>query len=206
MIAALRMMLLAILAAIAFEVIFLPRAEHRPLDPDEPIAADGSMTAGRARTIYDTNPILRAAAEAPRPDPDDPEDFTWRIENDRWTNDHARDAMTEVVGPVDGSLCAPAAHTRLMTALHNYYDARGREKHSFSLRGPRAKAAMEKEWSTPDDRRIDEFVRRALLSGFLHKNEVLAHYLPEFEKTFADTQEIGTGCPPTKTDKGDVKL
>jgi hypothetical protein len=88
-----------------------------------------------------------------------------------------------------------------MTALHNYYDARGREKHSFSLRGPRAKVAMEREWSTPADRRIDEFVRRALLSGFLHKNEVLTHYLPEFETTFADTQEVGAGCPPTKTAK-----
>ena len=38
-------------------------------------------------------------------------------------------------------------------------------------------------------------MRRALLSGFLHKNEVLTHYLPEFEKTFADTQEVGAGCP-----------
>jgi hypothetical protein len=205
MIAALRMMLLTILAAIAFEVIFLPGAKHRALDPDEPIAADGSMTAGRARTIYNTSPLLGAFGEK-REDPDDPTSFQWLIENDRWTGDHARDAMVEVIGPVDGALCAPAAHTRLMTALHNYYDTRGREKHSFSLRGPHATAAIVQEWSTPADRRIDEFVRQALLSGFLHKNEVLSHYLPEFEKTFANTQEVGAGCPPTKTDKGDVKL
>jgi hypothetical protein len=32
---------------------------------------------------------------------------------------------------------------------------------------------------------IDEFVHRTLLSGFLHKNEVLAHYLPEFARTFS---------------------
>jgi hypothetical protein len=205
MIAALRMMLLAILAAIAFEVIFLPSAKHRALDPDEPIAADGSMTAGAARTIYDTNPLYGAFGEK-REDPDDPTSFQWLIENDRWTGDHARDAMVDVIGPVDGALCAPAAHTRLLTALHNYYDTRGREKHSFSLRGPHAAAAIEQEWSTPADRRIDEFVRQALLSGFLHKNEVLGHYLPEFEKTFANTQEVGAGCPPTKTDKGEVKL
>lgn len=200
MMPALRAMLVAVLAAIVFEVAFAPRAQHRVLDPDDPIAADGSMIAGKARTIYDTSPVLGAFGET-REDPDDPKNFQWRIENDRWTNDHARDAMVQVVGPVDGSLCAPAAHTRLMAALHNYYDARGREKHSFSLRGPRAKVAMEREWSTPADRRIDEFVRRALLSGFLHKNEVLMHYLPEFETTFADTQEVGAGCPPTKTAK-----
>jgi hypothetical protein len=202
---ALRVMLVAVLAAIVFEVAFAPRANHRPLDPDEPIAANGSMIAGKARTIYDTNPLLGAFGEK-RENPDDPESFQWRIENDRWTNDHARDAMAQVVGPVDGALCAPAAHTRLMTALHNYYDARGREKHSFSLRGPRATAAMEREWSTPADHRIDEFVRRALLSGFLHKDEVLTHYLPEFERTFADTQEVGAGCPPTKTAKDSPAL
>ena len=46
----LRAMLVAVLAAIAFEVVFAPRAAHRALDPDEPIAADGSMIAGKART------------------------------------------------------------------------------------------------------------------------------------------------------------
>jgi hypothetical protein len=205
MLTVLRVLLGAVLGAIAFEIIVVPRAAHRALAPNEPIAADGSMTAGRASTIYDTNPLLGAFGEK-REDPDDPTSFQWVIENDRWNGDHARDAMVDVVGPVDGALCAPAVHTRLMTALHNYYDARGREKHSFSLRGPRATAAIEQEWSTPADRRIDEFVRQALLSGFLHKNEVLSHYLPEFEKTFANTQEVGAGCPPTKTDKGDVKL
>jgi hypothetical protein len=203
--AALRAILALVLAAIAFEIVTVPRAAHRALDPDEPIAADGSMIAGRAQTIYDTNPLFGAFGEK-REDPDDPMSFQWRIENDRWTSDHARDAMAEVVGPVDGALCSPAVHTRLMTALHNYYDTRGREKHSFSLRGPHAAAAIQQEWSTPADRRIDEFVRQALLSGFVHKNEVLSHYLPEFEKTFANTQEVGAGCPPTKTDKGDVKL
>jgi hypothetical protein len=202
---ALRAMLVAVLAAIVFEVAFAPRAPHRALAPDEPIAADGSMLAGKARTIYDTNPLLGAFGEK-HEDPDDPKSFQWRIENERWTSDHARDAMVQVVGPVDGSLWAPSAHRRLMTALHNYYDARGREKHSFSLRGPRAKAAMDREWSTPADRQFDEFVRRTLLSGFVHKNEVLTHYLPEFEKTFADTQEVGVGCPPTKTDRGAADL
>jgi hypothetical protein len=206
MIGIVRAAFVIVLAAIAVELLVVPRAAHRALDPDEPIAADGSMTAGRTQTIYDTNPILRAASDAPRPDPDDPREFEDRIKIERWGTDHARDAMAQVVGSVDGSLCEPAAHTRLMTALHNYYDSRGRQKHSFSLRGPRAAAAIEKEWSTPADGRIDEFVRQALLSGFLHKSEVLTNYLPEFEKTFANTREVGAGCPLTKTDKGDVKL
>jgi hypothetical protein len=206
MIGALRVMLVAVLAAVVFEVAFAPRAAHRTLDPDEPIAADGSMIAGRAQTIYDTNPILRAASEAPRPDPDDPREFEQRIAIEKWGTDHARDAMAQRIGPVDGALCEPAAHARLMTAVHNYYDARGRQKHSFSMRGPRATAAIEKEWSMPVDRQIDEYVRQTIQSGFLHKDEVLTHYLPEFAKTFADTHEVGASCPPTKIDKGDAKL
>jgi hypothetical protein len=206
MLPSLRIMFVAALAAIVLAVAFEPRAKHRALDPNEPIAADGSMTAGRAQTIYDTNPILRAASEAPRPDPDDPREFEDRIAIEKWGTDHARDAMAQQIGPVDSALCEPAAHTRLMTAVHNYYDVRGRQKHSFSLRGPRATAAIEREWSTPVDRRIDEYVRQAIQSGFLHKDEVLTHYLPEFAKTFADTHEVGASCPPTKIDKGDVKL
>ena len=83
--------------------------------------------------------------------------------------------------------------------MHTYYGTRGREKHGFSLRGPRAKAAIEQEWSTPLDRQIDEFVRQAVQSGFLHKDEVPANVYPEFAKVFADTKEIGAGCPPLKT-------
>src|SRR5271169_74207 len=196
MIVVLRAIFLVALAAIAVLLVVAPRAAQRPLDPDQPIVADGSMTAGRTRTIYDTSPVLRAAAEAPRSDPDD---FKQRLTIEQPNDDHARNAMAEVIGPVDGSLCESAAHQRLMTAVHNYYDTRGRQRHSFRLRGPRASAAIDKVWSTPLDLQIDEFVRRAVLSGFLHKNEVLvAHYLPEFAKTFAATDEVGAGCPPTK--------
>jgi hypothetical protein len=200
MIGVLRAIFLAPLVAIAFLLVVTPRAAQRPLDPDQPIAADGSMSAGRARTIYD-NPLLGAFGELPPPNPDDPDDFGERIKLEHPGGDLARDAMARAIGPIDGSLCESAAHQRLMTAVQHYYDARGRQKHSFSLRGPRANAAIEKEWSTPVDRRIDEFVRRALLSGLLHKNEVLAHYLPEFAKTFSRTEAIGVGCPPTKTEQ-----
>jgi hypothetical protein len=63
MITAFRALLIIALAAIVFEIVFAPRAAHRALDPDEPIAADGSMIAGKARTIYDTNPLLGAFSE-----------------------------------------------------------------------------------------------------------------------------------------------
>jgi hypothetical protein len=201
-----RALLVMVLTAIIFEIIFFPRAAHRPLDPDEPIAADGSMIAGKARTIYDTNPLLGAFGEPPRPDPDDPKDFQWMIEIYRPMNDRARDQMAQLLGPLDASRCEDASRRKLIEAVHGYYRTRGGEMYSFTLRGPHARAAMEKEWSTPLDREIETFVRRALQSGFLHKNEVPANVYPEFAKIFADTQEIGSTCPPLKVNRGDEKL
>jgi hypothetical protein len=205
MIGVLRAMLVAVLAASVFSVAFTPRAPHRALDPDEPIAADGSMIAGRARTIYDTNPLLGAFGQV-RPDPDDPKEFEWLIENDRWYTDRDREPIAKLLGPLDASRCQNLARKMLISAVHTYYGTRGREKYGFSLRGPRAKAAIEREWSTPLDQRIDQFVRQAVQSGFLHKDEVPANVYPEFAKVFADTKEIGAACPPLKTDKGVEKV
>jgi hypothetical protein len=206
MIGVIRGLFVAVLTVMVFVVILLPREAHRALDPDEPIAADGSMIAGKARTIYDTNPLLGAFGEPPRPDPDDPKDFQWMIEIERPGMEHARQAMARLLGPLDASRCQEAARRQLIEAVHLYYRTRGTDIHSFTLRGPHAKTAMENEWSTPLDRDIDRFVRRALQSGFLHKNEVPANVYPEFAKIFADTGEIGSACPPLKRDRGDERL
>jgi len=205
MIATMRTMLVAALAAIVFTVAFTPRAAHKALDPNEPIAADGSMIAGRAQTIYDTNPLLGAFGQV-RPDPDDPKEFEWLIENDRWYTEREREPIAKLLGPLDASRCEDTTRKMLIGAVRTYYGTRGREKHGFSLRGPRAKAAIEQEWSTPLDQKIDDFVRQAVQSGFLHKDEVPANVYPEFAKVFANTNEIGATCPPLKTEKGVEKV
>ncbi len=198
----LRAALIVVLAGIVFQVAFTPRAARRALDPDEPIAADGSMIAGGARTIYDTNPAFGAFGSPPRPDPDGPKDFEQRIKDEKWSMDYSRDAIAALVGAPEWSSCDDAARKKLIAAVQIYYRARGGQKNSFAMRGPRAKAAIEKEWSTSLDRQIDKFVRRALQSGFIHKTEMPANVYPEFAKTFANTNEIGVACPPLKADRG----
>ncbi|HXQ84416.1 MAG TPA: hypothetical protein VN769_10155 [Xanthobacteraceae bacterium] len=205
MIAVLRTMLIATLAAIVFAVAFTPRAVHRALDPDEPIAADGSMTAGRALTIYDTNPLFGAYGW-PRQDPDDPANFAPRLGDERRMNERNRMLMKSLIGPLDWSRCEDTSRKLLINTAQTYYGMRGRQIHSFSMRGPRAKAAIEQEWSTPLDRQIDDFVRHAVQYGILHKAEVPANVYPEFAEVVADTKEMGAGCPPLKTDRGDQKL
>ncbi len=206
MIGVLRTLLAVTLAAIAFEIVFVPRDKHRALDPDEPISADGSMTAGGTRTIYDTDPIYRAASQMPPADSDDPADFEARLKDDRAWAERSRAFIKPLLGRLDWSRCEDLPRQLLISAVHAYYDTRGREKQSFALRGPRAKAAVEQEWSTPLDREIDDFVRHAVQYGILHKHEVPANVYPEFAKTLADTEEIGAGCPPLKTVRGVQKF
>ena len=162
------------LAAVAFVYVFEPGGTHRALDPNEPIAADGSLIAGRARTIYDTNPASAPSAAGA---------LRFRRSGglraadqiDRGWAESDRALFSALLGPLDWSLCKGSDHRLLMMAVRNYYGTRGREKHSFSLRGPRATAAIEQEWSTPLDRQIDDYVRHALQYGILHKNDVPAN-------------------------------
>jgi hypothetical protein len=86
----------------------------------------------------------------------------------------------------------PRAH--LVGVVRIYYLIRGGEISRFAARGPRAKAAIEAVWSTPDDRQIDNFVRHALQYGILHKTDFPEHTYPEFARMFADVQELGAGC------------
>jgi hypothetical protein len=180
------------LGAAAFAALFAHHG-HRPLDPNDPIAADGSSIAGRAHTIFDTDPALGAAGQ-PSSDSDDPADFQPMIKNDRPWAESSRARFKTLGGRLDWSLCKGGTRQTLLYAVRDYYSTRGREKHIFSRRGPRAKAAIEQEWSTPADLEIDNYVRHALQYGILHKTDVPKDPYSEFAKTFADTQELGAGC------------
>jgi hypothetical protein len=185
------------LAAVVFVYVFESGGTHRVLDPNDPIAADGSLIAGRAHTIFDTNPAYGAFRPPARSDSDDPADFEPAIKRDRGWAESDRALFQTLLGRLDWSLCKGSDHALLMMAVRNYYGTRGREKHNFSLRGPRATAAIEQEWSTPLDRQIDDYVRHALQYGIVHKSDFPAKAYPEFAHVFADTEEFGVGCGGT---------
>jgi hypothetical protein len=190
--AAVRITVIAALAAVAIAYTLTPSRSNRPLDPNEPIAADGSMTAGRAATIYDTNPLLRARLSD---DSDDPADFSRQIKADRPIIAADRALFKRLLSrPLDASLCKARDHTMLLLAVRTYYSERTREKRAYALRGPHANAAIQKEWSAPAVAEIDDFVRHAVQYGLLHKGELRSNFYAEFDGTVADIQELGTGC------------
>jgi hypothetical protein len=174
---------------------FLAHGGNRPLDPSEPIAANGSLIAGRAHTIYDTEPALGAYSTPPRSDSDDPADFEPLMKADEPTIEFDRGSFKRLLDePLDSSLCKEREHRTLLLAVRNYYGERGREDRTYTLRGARATAAFEREWSTSADRDIDNYVRHAVQYGLLHKSEMANDPYGEFAKTFADTKELGSGC------------
>jgi len=135
----------ALAAAVLFCVVAPGRHAHRVLDPHDPIAADGSMIAGRAATIYDTEPAYRASLD-PHPMSDDPADFEPMIARDRGWAESDRALFKRLLRQrLDWSLCAGRDRALLMAAVRSYYVTRGREKRIFSLRGPRATAAIAQE-------------------------------------------------------------
>jgi hypothetical protein len=178
-------------AGIVFAGIFVTGNSRRELGPNDPIAADGSMTAGRAATIYDTNPLLRENAAANR---DDPADFEPIIKTEHPFVERDRARFKSLLGRLDWSLCQDRNRRDLMWAVRDYYRERGRLLAEFAGRGPRAKAAMEQEWSTPTDRQIDDYVRHLIQYGILHKRDFPARNDLEFNKLFADVEELGDGC------------
>jgi hypothetical protein len=171
----------------------VPRSRPKVLDPNDPIAADGSMTAGRAATIYDTNPAY-GAFHSPLPGADDPAEISADIESAKRLAARARAPFKIVTGSLDWSQCKTGPHALLLHTVGGYYNERGREIGRFAVRGPNAKAAIEQVWSTPEDRKIDDYVRHAVQYGVLHKSELPEKIYPEFAKTVADVQPLGDGC------------
>ena len=154
------------------------------------------MIAGRAATIYDTNPLF-GAFRRPLPGSDDPQDVEADLKHAQWTAEYDRKPIQSLLGPLPWSRCEKSAHARLVSAAQIYYGTRGREIGRFEVRGPHAKAAIDAVWSTPDDRQIDDFVRHALQYGILHKRDFPGNIYPEFVRIFADVQELGAGCSTT---------
>jgi hypothetical protein len=160
--------LLLLLVAAVVAAVSITVERHRPLDPDEPIAVDGSLIAGGARTFDSLQTPVRIAI-----DHDSPAEIEARLKLEQVWTDRVRSQMAALVGS-DIDLCNTYDRERLIAALHAYYDARGRQKTSFAMRGPNGRSAIEEAWATGSDRMIDQFVRYIFVLGFLRVAEIEA--------------------------------
>ncbi len=179
---------------LALAMLVIPSERRAALDPDEPLAADGSLTAGRALTIFQFDPLLGAFDE-PRPDnPDDPRDFEEYFEIESHWVGESRDGIVDLIEPVGPALCVPEKHKRLIAAIVTYYDTRSRQKASFRIRGPRASQFIEQAWSTTTDRRIEAFVQQLVAKGFLQVWEMSPQTYPDLLDLVGHASVPATAC------------
>src|SRR5258707_13431747 len=100
--------------ALGLAMVLIPFERQIPLDPDQPLAADGSLVAGRARTIFQFDPLLGAFDEVRPADPDDPHDFEeyFAIESN-WV-DRSRDGIVDLIEPICPALFGLEKRERLI--------------------------------------------------------------------------------------------
>lgn len=190
-----RLLGLALALLVGLAAALVPRMHHVALDPDEPIAADHSLVAGRARTIFDFEPLLGAFDEPkPAPDLDDPAEFEARFELEKDWTDRSRENVAEFFGSADATLCQEGNRQRLIRSLGFYYDARFRQRASFGRRGPRAKAFIDQAWSSPLDQRIDVFARQLVMSGIIKARDLSGHTHVEFSMMARQLPVIADVC------------
>jgi hypothetical protein len=140
--------------------------EHKQLlGPRDPIAADGSLQAGRALTISELKPV----AERPMSDLDDPSKFEERFSKS--PVDQVRNAILEFEPP-GPAMCEPDRRAQIIAAIQNYYSTKKYLNTEFHFRGPRASRFIDEAWTTPKDRQIEAFVRQLLERGYLRAREI----------------------------------
>jgi hypothetical protein len=184
-----------VVPALVLAMVLITFERQAPLDPDQPLAADGSLAAGRARTIFQFDPLVGAFDEMRPADPDDPHDFEeyFAIESN-WV-DRSRDGIVDLIEPVSPALCDLERRNRLIAAIRTYYDTRSRQKASFRIRGPRASKFIEQAWSTATDHKIDSFVRQLVTQGFAQASELLPRVYPDLFEIVAHLPVTASACP-----------
>jgi hypothetical protein len=183
--------------ALVLAMVLIPFERQIPLDPDQPLAADGSLVAGRARTIFQFDALLGAFDE-PRPvNPDDPHDFEEYFEIQSTSVGQSRDGVVDLIEPIGLGLCAPDRRKRLIAAIGTYYDTRSRQKASFRVRGPRASRFIEQAWSTTTDHRIESFVQQLIRRGFLQMWEISPQAYPDLVDLVGPASAPAAACADT---------
>src|SRR5258708_32149390 len=124
-------LILALLVLLA--VALRPGEKHLPLDPDEPIAADGSSVAGNARTIFDVEPLLGAFGEPKPPDHDDTKEMQTRAEIEAHWTEAARDAIGPWLYRSDWRLCEGDARVDLIAPVRPRCETAARAEGRLAL-------------------------------------------------------------------------
>jgi hypothetical protein len=144
-------------------LVFTGPSKHA-LEPRNPIAADGSLTAGRALTLADQEPPKTPT------DLDDPTTFERRFAGS--SVERSRDAVLAFIELPDSATCEPDRRKQLIAAIRLYKADRNYLSTEFHFRGPRASKFIDQAWTSEKDRKIEGYTARLVQQGYMRPSDI----------------------------------
>jgi hypothetical protein len=180
-----------ILATVAL-VVVVPYWWSHSVAPNQPLAVDGSLAAGRNRTFVDENPDIYAPPPLSQRQPGDPREQAFRDKIDGDLRDRARKwALDQLRRPGPG-LCNEPGRTPFINGVSGYYAARDSQQHNYAVRTPAEQAQVERAWSTALDQQIDGLVREFFVAGYLRRQDLRKS--PIVDEVLSGAVSTGHAC------------
>jgi hypothetical protein len=188
------MLIFTLAGAAGFILALLPIGGHQPLDPDEPLAADGSMADARARSSSSTACSAPSMNRSRRLIPTIRRIFapTSTFKNHGWTIAGKQSVASFLPSP---NSSVRGQRTMLWSRPSIIITKDGAPKKAgFVRRGPNASAFIEEVWATDLDREIDAFARNLLIAGYLPESDLRRRNYPELAKVVTGVKKAGAAC------------
>jgi hypothetical protein len=160
--------LILVIAALVPLSYWAPKA----VAPNEPLAVDGSLTAGRNRTFTDQNPGIYGPPPLSRREPGDTRDRDFLRSIDAHTRERFRRSALDELRRPGPSLCEGGGRKALIASMNAYYSERYSQVNSHAVRTPAEQAEVEKAWSTAADQQIDGLFRDFFVRGYFRRADL----------------------------------
>lgn len=136
----------------------------------------------------------QTAQPSPRPNDGVP---PWNANETAFQNvrEGARKSALRGLDRAWSTYCTPAGRKILVDALSYYFEHRRQQEVSYPKRwGEEGRVYIEREWSTPDDRRIERLVAETYERGYLDLASLKPHLAKWIEPLLKDTRVQAQPC------------
>jgi hypothetical protein len=180
--------IILVIAALVPLSYWAPRA----VAPNEPLAVDESLSAGRNRTFVDAHPGIYAPPPLSRRELGDARDREFREGIDRRLRERVRAEALDQLRRPGPALCEGAGRKDFIGGVGGYYRLRYSDQHNYAVRTPAEQAQVEKAWSTPLDQQIDGLLREFFVSGYFRRQDLRKS--PIIDEVLSGAVPTGRAC------------
>lgn len=160
--------LILLIAALVPLSYWAPKA----VAPNEPLAVDGTLSAGRNNTFADQHSGIYAPPPLSQREVGDARDREFRKAIDANTRERFRSGALDQLRRPGPALCEGDGRKELIASVNAYYSERYSQVHSSAVRTPAEQAEVEKAWSTAADQQIDGLFRDFFIRGYFRRADL----------------------------------